>query len=367
MQFSVSKQDFLAALQKLQRVIPNKPQLPVLAAVHISATENTVLLTATDLYLGIRVPLTATTQKHGVLVVPGKLLIAAIQSFPEGEITITEQAGAVCMVSIATKVQLQTLVVDEYPDFPQVDGEEVLFATSDLLAVEQYVLPSVSKDVTRPVLTAVQLELSTTSFRAASTDGFRLSVFGLLSDTTAVRTLLIPARTVSEYARLAQAEDISQIKLVVSTELQQVLAYIGETLVFSRLVEGEYPPFEQIIPSDSTTIVTCEADELLEQVRRAHVLTSGSSHIVQFDFSPAGVQITTPTTTQGTFEGSLTSAKVQGAPLKIAFNALYLLDMLKQFSSQELQLSMTEPLKPVLFRSAQLQSFLYVVMPFRVI
>jgi len=367
MQFSVSKQAFFSALQKLQRVLPNKPQLPVLAAVHISVEQSAVLLTATDLYLGIRVPLPAQVMESGALVVPGKLLIAAVGSFPEGEITVLEKAGTLSLISTATKVTLQTLILDEYPEFPQVIGEQIKLATSDLLAVEQYILPCVSKDITRPILTAVQLELTPTSFRAVSTDGFRLAVFGTTATTDETQTLLVPARTLMEYIRVAQADDISQVELVVSTELQQVLARIGDTLIFSRLVEGEYPPFEQIIPSESTTVVTCEADELLDQVRRAHVLTSGSSHIVQFSFSPEIVNISTPTTTEGAFEGSLTSAQVQGPPLVVAFNALYLLDMFKQLSTQELQLHLTESLKPVLFRAPKLPAFLYVVMPFRVV
>lgn len=366
MQFSVSKKEFLSALQKLQRVLPSKPQLPVLAAVHVLVSENSVLLTATDLYLGMQVPLQANVKEQGVLVVPGKLLVAAIASFPEGDIAIAEKNGTLSLISTATKVTLQTLSVDEYPDFPEVTGEKAVIATSDLLSVEQYILPSVSKDVTRPVLTAVQLELDTTAFRAVGTDGFRLSVFGTAPESHSHR-LLIPARTISEYVRLAQSESVSQVSLTVSEELQQVLAQVGDCIVFSRLVEGEYPPFEQIIPSDVTTKVLCDADELLEQIRRAHVLTSASSHIVQFSFSAAGVEITTPTTTEGSFVGSLTTAKVTGESLTVAFNALYLLDMLKQFSSQELQLEMTESLKPVLFHSSELPLFRYIVMPFRVV
>ncbi|MDA1079633.1 MAG: DNA polymerase III subunit beta [bacterium] len=366
MRFSVSKKDFLSALQKLQRILPTKPQLPVLAAVHIFVTENSVLLTATDLYLGMQVPVQAKITTPGVLVVPGKILVSAIASFPEGEIVVEETDGTLILTSTATKVSLQTASVAEYPDFPEVTGDAMHLSTSDLLSVEQYILPSVSKDITRPVLTAVLLELSTTAFRAVGTDGFRLSVFGTTQETDA-RRLLIPARTISEYVRLAQSESVSQISLIVSTELQQVLAQVGECVVFSRLVAGEYPPFEQIIPSDATTIITCDADELLEQIRRAHVLTSASSHIVQFAFSPTGVEITTPTTTDGSFIGTLESAKVDGEPLSVAFNALYLLDMLKQFSGQELQLQLTETLKPVLFRSNDLPSFLYVVMPFRVV
>ncbi|PIR59714.1 MAG: DNA polymerase III subunit beta, partial [Candidatus Pacebacteria bacterium CG10_big_fil_rev_8_21_14_0_10_45_6] len=353
MQFSVSKKYFLSALQKLQRVLPTKPQLPVLAAVHISVNQDALLLTATDLYLGMQVPVQANIVASGTIVVPGKLLLSTIASFPEGEIIVEEKNGALSLVSTATKVTLQTLAIDEYPEFPEVTGEKTILATSDLLAVEQYILPSVSKDVTRPVLTAVQLELSTTAFRAVGTDGFRLSVFGMPPEPEA-KKLLVPARTISEYVRLAQSEDVSQIELLISNELQQILAHIGDSVIFSRLVEGEYPPFEQIIPSDATTTVLCDADELLEQIRRAHVLTSASSHIVQFSFSEVGVEITTPTTTEGSFVGSLTSAKVTGNALVVAFNALYLLDMLKQFSSLEVQLSMTEPLKPVLFRSIEL-------------
>ncbi|NCN06320.1 MAG: DNA polymerase III subunit beta [Candidatus Pacebacteria bacterium] len=367
MKFLVSKTTFHTTLQKLQRVLPNKPQLPTLAAIHILVKKNRVILTATDLYLGIQAPLESQIESEGVVVVPGKLLLAAVSSFPEGEIVVTETAGTLNLVSRASKVKLQTLSLEEYPEFPEVSGESVLLATSDLLSVEQYVLPSVSKDITRPVLTAVQLELTTTTFRAVGTDGFRLSVFGTTTESEHAKTLLAPARTLLEYIKLAQAEEVSNVELLVSSKLQQVLAKIGDVLVFSRLVTGEYPPFEQIIPSESTTEVVCEADELLEQVRRAHVLTSGSSHIVQFRISPELVEISTPTTTEGSFEGVLTSAKVTGNPLKIAFNAVYLLDMLKQFSSQELRLGMTEALKPVIFRSQTLSSFLYVVMPFRVV
>ena len=118
MQFSVSKKHFLTALQKLQRVLPTKPQLPVLAAIHICVQQESLLLTATDLYLGMQVLVQATIKTPGSLVVPGKLLLSAIASFPEGEIVVQQKNNTLSLVSTATKITLQTLASDEYPEFP---------------------------------------------------------------------------------------------------------------------------------------------------------------------------------------------------------------------------------------------------------
>lgn len=366
MKIIVTTSELRQALKTLQKAIPSKPSLPILQSIRFEVNKTGVTLAATDLYFGVIAPLTAELINEGTAAIPGKLFNTVIQSLPDESLTLEVDKEQLIISSKATKSTIQCMAVDDFPEFPEASGEVRTLKTSTLMKIADLVLPSISKDVTRPVLTSVLLEFSKTGYRAVGTDGFRLSLLEENMTGDVESTLLFPAKALSEVSRLAVLLEEDEVFLSIAQADKQVCVQIGATWIFSRLIEGEFPPYSQIVPSGSSTTLSCDGTQLFDQLQRAAVFARESSSIVQFSCLNSQILITTPTTSSGHFEGVLNDIKIDGEEITVNFNAQYLLDIFKQFSDSEVKFAFTEPLKPVLCTASNLPNFKYVVMPFRV-
>ena len=354
-------------LSYLSKAIPSNPQLPVLSSVHIQATKTNCVISATDLYFGVRVEVSASVEDEGTIVVPGKQLKELVSSLPAGKVTLSYSDGTLSITSSHSKTKLQCQSADEYPQFPQVEGKKYDFSTEQLQLIEQYVGFAASTDQARPVLTSILFEATENGVVTVTTDGFRLATYKVSNTIPESSTkLLLQANALQEVNRIVKQVEEESISFVVSEELKQVYFSVGDVEMYMRLIEGDYPPYEKIIPSSFTTEVTISSGELEDNIKRALIFARDASNIIKLSITAETATLSASSPSLGNFSGELPGTKSTGEAIEIAFNAKYVLDILKACKSESLWMGMTDSLKPVLCRAPEIPEAEYVIMPFKV-
>ncbi len=366
MLLTVLQENLQTSLGYLQRAIPSKPQLPILSAIMMQVTKTECVLAATDLYMGIRTTIPVVSDEEKTIIIPGKQFKEIISSITPGKITLEYADKTLIISSGKTKATLQCFSDEEYPPFPVVEGETFSITKEQLHIIETHVAFSASSDQTRPILTSIFFDFSPERLVVAGTDGFRLAVMELVHTTTQAQTLLIPARAIVEISRIAEQLKISSIAFTVSQELKQVLFSLDSVEVFVRLITGEYPPYQKILPASFTTEATIDKKDLIEAIKQALIFARDSSNITQMEFSEGKVKISATSPSLGTFERELTTTTFSGEVGEIAFNSKYLLDFLLVVEEDIVWFGMSDSLKPVLFKIPGYDQFKYVVMPFKI-
>lgn len=368
MLFTLLQENLQTALSHVQRVIPSKPQLPILSSIQMKIEKDTGTLLGTDLFVGITATLPLSSDTPGELIIPGKQFREVITSLSPGEITLEYTHPTLSITSGKTKASIQCFSNEEYPPFPKIEGGQFSLTREQLKVIEKLVAFSSSSDQTRPILTAVLFDFNEENITTVATDGFRLSVMKLPNSTSQNYTgkLLIPARALIEISRIMDQVSAEEVSLTVSEELKQVLFSLGTVEVFVRLIDGEYPPYEKILPALSSSEVVFDVKELAETIKQALIFARDSSNITHVSLSKEGVKVTAHSPSLGSFERVLELAKPSGDEGELAFNSKYLLDFLSVVDQETVWLGMSDSLKPVLFKVPEYTDFQYVVMPFKV-
>ena len=354
------------ALGNLQKAIPSRPQLPILSAILLTATTEGITVSATDLYFGVRSKVAALVETEGTVAVPGKEFREVIGSLPAGELKLEFEGTTLKISSKHTKAKLQCLDATEYPEFPESAGDKLVLSQEIVEQVTKYAVFSTSSDVARPILTGVLFSLLPTGTEVVATDGFRLSVLSTALVSETPQAVILPAKTLLEVSRIMQQLAAPEAVFAVSQSLKQLHISFPGVEVFSRLLDGEFPPYQKIMPSSFTTEMVLPAAELLEQVKRALIFSRDTSSIVQLEVTSESCTVTSASASLGDFRGELPSAQIQGPGGSIAFKTKYLPDYLQTVKDGEIWFGMTDSLKPALFTSPEAPGLKYIVMPFRV-
>ncbi len=367
MQIVVLQENLQNALTYLQKAIPAKPQLPILSSILITVSDNLCTLGATDLYFGVKATIAAQIEKAGQIAVPGKEFREIIASLPAGEVNLSFSGNTLTITTAHTNFSLQCQDCSDYPQFPQVTGDTAPLNKKILEAIAQMVLFSTSADQARPLLTGVLFSLDAEKTRAVATDGFRLSICDFTpSPEQKPIQFILPARAVSEVCRISAQMQSETVVFTVSESLKQVFVSFDSIEIYARVLEGEYPPYEKIIPPSFTTEIVAPGEEVLEQVKRSTIYSRDTSNIVQCEVSTEKFLVKASSSTLGNFAGEVPSAQITGPGGMIAFKAKYVLDFLQAAKQAEIKFSMNDSLKPALFQAQNLPGFRYIVMPFRV-
>lgn len=367
MQFQIQQKELERALNFLQKAIPSRPQLPVLSALLITTTTDSCSIAATDLYFGVRVTLPVTEPEAGAVAVPGKEFRELIQSLPStAAITLSLKENTVTLTAGKITCTLQCLDSKDYPAFPELSGDTVSLDTRLLGEVIKYVNQSTSLDQARPLLTGILFSFSGTEVRCVGTDGFRLSILDAPSSSVYAESFILPAKTLAEAVRIIDQLGVSEAVLTISKTLKQVYCKAEGVEIFMRLLEGEYPPYQKIIPITHATELVAPAEVLIEQVKRALIYSRDSSSVITLSMTEQRCHVSATSSTLGTYTAEVEEAQVKGADVTISFKAKYLLDFLSTVPDSDIWMGMNESLKPVLLKAQKVSNLQYVVMPFRV-
>ncbi|MBU0576318.1 DNA polymerase III subunit beta [Patescibacteria group bacterium] len=369
MKLELLQENLTAALNQLHRIIPNKPQLSILSSILLEAKNNSISLSATDLYVGIKTKVAGKVIKPASIAIPGRIFHNSIATLDPGKLELSLKGDTLTITSANNTITIACLAADEFPEFPQLDGKAISLEADSLERIQNMVGFSASVDPTRPVLTALLLQFDQEGLLVVGTDGFRLATLKLsaLKNKEGEQTqILIPAKAMNEAARIAVVQDTVKIGLRIAEELKQAEIEIDNTRLYVRLIDGEYPPFNKIIPAQFTTEIELDGKEFESQLKRAQVFARESSNIIRLQIRDGEMRIISASPAFGRQEGVMGVEVIRGKDGEIAFNSRYLLDFISAHKPEKISFYMNESLSPAMFRPTQQQDYKYIVMPFRV-
>jgi DNA polymerase-3 subunit beta len=345
MKFSVSREKFIGSLGVAARGVSTRSAIQTLAGVRLEAGSGGVELQATDMELGIRVGAEASVEREGTVVLPGRLLLDVVRSLPKDDLSLEYRSseGDVEVVSGPSRFHLRTLPADEFPKLPEI-GDASIMRVPAAAFVETIgrVARSASRDETRPHLTGVLVSAAERELRMVATDSYRLSVKETSLDAALDGSLEanVPARTLQELARISASEGGDEIEIAALEH--QVIFRVGEVTLSSRLVEGRFPNYKQLLPDAFEHELHLNGPEVSEVVREVSAQTP--------DIGEASESLPVP---------------FNGEALEIGFNPEFLRDGLESAESDDLVFKLISPLRPGLIQSGEQGGFVYLVMPIR--
>ena len=367
MKLTVSRETFLAKLGIAVRAASTRSAIQTLAGVLLKVEEGRAELEATDMELGLRVGVEASKADAGHAVVPGRLLLDVVRSLPTDELSLEYRSAQqdVEVVSGPARFHLRTLPPEDFPKLPEAPSEGVMqVPAAAFVDTITRVARAASRDETRPHLTGVLVTASGRELRMVATDSYRLSVKETQLDEPLDGSLEanVPARTLQELGRIAGAGGADSIG--VAALENQVVFTVDDVVLSSRLVEGRFPNYQQLLPESYEHELRVNRDELLEVVRRVGLLAQKNAPL-RLRFSEGALDVSAQTPDVGEASESL-PVPFNGEPLEIGFNPEFFRDGLESAESDELLLKLISPLRPGLLQSGDDGSgFIYLVMPIR--
>jgi DNA polymerase III subunit beta len=366
MQIKVTQSNLESILNTLIRIISTKPQLPILSCLLLEAKDNQISLFATDLNIGIKTDLYGEVIKEGKVAIPAKIFLETIKSLGKGDLDLSLNDLTLKVKSSKSKTNIQCQQSDDFPDFPTLPKLTSEFETSKLKVIEKYVSFSTSLDQARLILTTLLFRKTEDGLKIVGTDGFRLSVLNLANGSMGdQKEFLIANKAFNEIVKISDLQTQEKVLFEVSSELKQVFFKIGNVELFIRLIEGNYPPFEKIVPNGFEVTGTFDGEEFENVLKQAMVFAREVSNIVTFEFKDSKIKIIANASAKGSYEGEIDVKMIDGSEGKVSFNARYLQDFLKNIKPKRVWFGMNDELKPVMFKEVDNDFYEYVVMPFR--
>jgi DNA polymerase-3 subunit beta len=363
MKFSVSKEKLLAGLQTVQNVVSTRTTLPILSNVLLQAEGDQLRLTTTDLDVGVSGAISAQVEKPGATTLPARRLFNIVRELPAAEIIVEVDSKNVASIRCGQSFfKILGLPEEEFPPLPkQTNARTFTIAQQVLRDALKKTSYAISTDETRYVLNGILFSFKENKLTLVATDGRRLALVDLEVEFPRSQEvdIIVPTKAVTELGRLLGDE--GEVRL--SVEENQVAFQIGDTLLASKLIEGNYPNYRQVIPAEAKERVTLERELFLNAVHRVALLSSEKSNSVKLVFTKNNIEIAANTPDVGEARESLAVA-YKGREFSIAFNPEFLQAPLRVLTNDEVFLDMIDEMSPGVIK---IQSpFLYVLMPMRI-
>jgi DNA polymerase III subunit beta len=366
MHLKLSTASFLEELQTAARVASTRSAVQALSGVQLHADADHCELRATDMEVGLRLPLEATVETPGDVVLPARLLLDVVRSLPGAEVSLALRTAEqdVEIISAGSTFRLRTLRNEDFPHLPAAGGEgAVTLAAAPFIETVTQVSRSASRDDTRPVLTGILVSAADHELRMVATDSYRLSVKTTrLSEPLEVPLEAnVPARALAEVVRIAQQSEAEVI--VINRTDNQIVFSIGGAVLSSRLIDGQFPNYQLLLPESADHELRVDREELAGVVRRVSLLAQKNAPL-RLAFSEGELLISAQTPDVGEAREAL-PVPFTGEAFDIGFNAEFLRDGLESLESQDVLIKLTSSLRPGLIESADGSEFVYLVMPIR--
>ena len=368
MKISIERNKLFDGLQDIFSIVPQKPTLPILTNFLLKTSSGSLTVSGTDMDISITTSLECTVEEEGAVAVNAKRFLGFIRELPEGNVEIQVVNER---VTVDFKHGQSSLMGMSSSDFPalreSVEGVTLEISSSDFAEMVEKTSFSVASERTRISLTGVYWNVSSDSMFMVATDGHRLAMLKkqISAENKLVSEAIIPPKTLNQASRI----------LATGMELKHVIFGDGviyfdfsTTKIFSKLIEGPYPNFRQVIPLESSKKVYISTEKLLTSARRVSVLSNSLTHQIRLSFSPGWMEITTTNLDIGGEARDSAEIRYEGDPLTIGVNASFLLEILRRIDSDEIVMELESPtsaciIKPVGVNEGEEQ--LYLIMPLR--
>lgn len=365
MRFKCFQKDLSDAIAIVQRAIPTKSTMPVLQGILVEAKENFVRLTGTDLDITIETRIDAEVIEEGSVVMPSHIFGDVIKKFPEADITLQLnerfQMDIICEDSIFTT--LQGLEPYEYPEIQQVERIKQIKLTQDTFKkMIQQTIFAVATDETRPILTGALIEVENGHITIVCLDGYRLALRKeFISEDTENASIIVPGKSLNEISKVLEDEELD---LYINVGEKHVHFDLGSTQVISRLLEGEFVNYKQIIPLEYKTRVKIDRLLFQQSLERASLMARElENNLVKLTVQDDKLIITSNSDIGKIYEQI--PIIVEGRNIEIAFNVRYLLDVTRVIKDNEICLDFTTNVSPCIVRPLEGEAYCYLVLPVR--
>jgi DNA polymerase-3 subunit beta len=375
MELVVRKNDLLRELQLFQGIVERKNTIPILANVLMEAKGDEVRFLATDLEVGLRSKCAASVAKGGSLTLPAKKFFEIVKSLPESaDIRIAEDKGGVKVAADRFDSRMQTLPREDFPTLPESSGP--ISATLSRTALREMVGKTqfaITGEDTRYFLNGAQFVLRPDSMSLVATDGHRLALVTVSRDAKGKgkdpgdndeNKAILPKKTLGELGRLL-AEGDGDVSYVRGEN--HLFFDVGGRLLISRMIDGQFPAYERVIPKNNDKKIDFERDRLTNAVRRVALLSNERSRAVKFQIDQGKVDVTSSSPDLGEATETL-PVEYSGAPMQICFNAQYVLDFLSAVATDAVSLELKDEVSQAVMKpvGADSYDYTYVIMPMRV-
>lgn len=361
MKLKIKKGDLLSGIQIVQNVITPKSTLPILSNILIETQPNNLKLTATDLDIGISCVIPVNIQESGAITIPAKRFGDIIKELPSDELIVTtKKNNQVVIETESCQFKIMGLASEEFPKLPEFKDKQVIkleqVALKQILNLTSF---AVSYDETRYILNGVLFQVKKNNLILVATDGKRLAIIEtkLQQDIGVDVNIIIPIKTIQELNR--NLKDEGELSLILGNN--QVLFDLGNIVIISRLIEGEFPDYQQVIPPVSENKMGVDRERFLLAVRRAALLSTPDYQAVKLEVFKDRLVVSKSTPDVGESYEEL-PVDYKGKEIIIGFNPLYLIDVLKNLSDERIELELSDSEKPAVIR---INGYTYIVLPMR--
>src|SRR5437660_7959117 len=367
MNLTISKEQIINGLQAVQNVVSTRTTLPILSNVLVRADKDKLEVTATDLDVTITCAVEAKISKPGATTVPVKKLFGIVRELNNSEIDLEVDEKNVCTIrSGPSFYKINGLSADEFPPRPQFkEDKKVVLPQETVRSMMKKTSFAISTDESRYVLNGIFISLKDHKMTMVATDGRRLALVDEEVDITEKShgEFIVPAKTVTELNRLLQDKGELELRYAENQASFSLKDEKGSSvLIVTKLIEGNYPNYRQVIPAETKERISLVREEFLHALRRAEIMTSEKSNSVKMSFGKNKLEITANSPEVGEAKESL-AVNYKGKEMAIAFNPKYLIDPLNALTNDEVFIELIDELSPGVLKING--PFLYVVMPMR--
>lgn len=371
MEFSCTRQELLEAVNAVSRAVSPKAAIPVLSGIYLEVFDDLLRLVATDMELGIEYTIPVRTVKTGSTVVNARIFNEMARRLPDGPVTfsISDENPALKVRYHGSELTLNTMNPQEFPLLPTIlDGDRITMSQGQFKEMTRLVCFAASSDESRPWFTGVLWDISDSEIKWVATDTHRLALLSGSNPDISIaqdRQVVLHAKTLSDVAKLL-TEDDSKMQLTMTRS--QVLISTERMRVILRIIEGQYPKYQQVIPREFKTRLTISAKALAEAVDRGSLAALGKegSNIIKLSVEGNTLTIRSNSPEVGHIYEEV-YVDIEGEPIPIAFNYRYLQDALKVISSDDIYLDLSGTLAPGVVRPFSEEGYLYLIVPVRTV
>jgi DNA polymerase III subunit beta len=363
MKIICTQENLRNGLQQVSRIVGSSQTLPILNNVLLQTENGLLKISATNLEMGISTSVRCKIEQDGGVCIAAKVLLDLVNNLPNENITIEVGEVETAVSTERYQTKIKHLPVEDFPSIPAVeDGSLVAIAAADLKQVLDSVSFAASTSETQPEISGISLKFENSKMTAVATDRYRLAEMSIPVQTTEDRSVVVPHRSIAELSRLLTGITGS---VGLNISVSQMALTVNDTYLVTRLIDGNYPEYAQIIPADPGTIISLQHSELLSALKTSGIFSRGAGSVT-IAYTPEKQVIQIMSASQGVGESVVDiPCQINGSEGSVILNYRYMLDLLTNTSSPNINVHVIDDSRPVVFRPQDQDNYLYLIMPIR--
>jgi len=374
MDFTCEKKDIQNGVAVVEKIVSTRSTLPIIGNLLFEVGKGGIKISANNLEMGIEITVKAKVLKEGAVLLPAKTLSGIVSRLPETVVGFKLGENGVVKISYnQSHFNIHSLPADEFPALPKIkDGKNFTVNADVFYSMIKQTIFAVSNSEEKYVLTGVLLEIGksgaagdNSNLRMVATDGYRMAKRGekVELDGTGSVNVIVPARALTELSRSLEGKREGELKIMVSND--QIIFRYADIFLVSRLIQGQFPDYKQVIPKKNMLRVTVNTKQFLDAAERAAVVASGSANITRLEVKGEKMHLSANTPDIGNIDEVLNAEVKGGENVQASFNIRLITDVLKSISTEKVVVELAEGLSPGVIRPEGGGDYLYIVMPIR--